>query len=116
MDSDEPVKVYDAWDSFQAHFLCQLLAGAGISARVSSDAVEVASGPIPFQKATCPIWVVASDAERARALLVEYDNRLNDDDKGKAARAKSFCYHCGDAIQPGQLQCPHCGKQLDWTE
>ena len=66
MDPDEPVKVYDAWNSFQAHFLCNLLADAGLSARVASDAVETVRGRVPFQKVTCPVWVAAGDTPSGR--------------------------------------------------
>ena len=116
MDPKEPVKVYDAWNSQQAQFLCQLLADAGISARVASDAVETLSGKVPFQKATCPIWVAASDAERARSILVDDDKRLQDHDAPQTQPKKTYCYHCGDAVQSGQSPCPHCGCDLNWTD
>ena len=78
MSPDEPVTVYKAWNPRQAHLVCQVLANADIEARVASDALEMALGDVPFQQATSPVLVHAADAERARAVLAEFDARLAD--------------------------------------
>jgi len=116
MGVDSPVKVYDAWNSLQARFLCDLLADSGISARVASDAIETLSGKIPYQKATCPVWVLTADLERARAIVVEYENRLAGHFQADVESAQPFCYHCGQPVQAGRSSCPSCGLELDWAE
>ena len=78
MSPDEPVTVYKAWNPRQAHLVCQVLANADIEARVASDALEMALGDVPFQQATSPVLVHAADAERARAVLAEFDAHLAD--------------------------------------
>lgn len=110
------MKVYDAWNSQQAHALCQLLEDHGISARAASDAIENLVGRVPFHKATCPIWVAADDADRARRVLLDYEKRMQCADTDKAQVGKAYCFHCGDAVQPEQTPCPKCGRELDWAE
>jgi hypothetical protein len=113
---DEPVKVYDAWNSLQAQFLHDLLADRGVSARVASDAIETLSGKIPFQKATCPVWVMAADLQRARVIVAEYEDRLAGRVSADAESARPYCYHCGQPVEAGRSSCPSCGLELDWAE
>ncbi len=76
VNAEEPVTIYEAWNSLQAHLVCQVLAQADIEARVESDAVEMALGEVPFQRATSSVLVRAPDAERARAVMADFDARL----------------------------------------
>ena len=94
MERNAPVKVYDAWNSIQAQFLCNLLSDAGISARVASDAVQNVVGRVPFQKATCPVLVAATDVDKARSVVAEYDRKLADHSRGGKCRAE-VCPHHG---------------------
>ena len=116
MERKAPVKVYEAWNSLQAHFVCNLLSDAGISARVASDAVQNIVGRVPFQKATCPVLVAAADADRARSVVAEYERTLADHSRGEGKTVGSYCYHCGQDVERGQTQCPSCGLELDWSE
>ena len=116
MTSDEPVQVFSAWNSVQAHFVRNLLADEGIPARVASDAIQAISGEVPFQKASCPVWVDAADEERARALVAEYESRLAKRSPEEPKSAEPFCYHCGQSVTVGQSPCPSCGIELDWSE
>ena len=116
MSPDEPVTVYKAWNPRQAHLVCQVLANADIEARVASDALEMALGDVPFQQATSPVLVHAADAERARAVLAEFDAHLADRSAEPRDGGTPFCYHCGEAVAAGQSPCPHCGGELDLTE
>ena len=116
MTSNEPVEVYRAWNSWQAHFVCLLLADAGISARVASDSVEWAKGRVPYQMATCPVWVDAKDAERSRSVVAEYERRLANHSPGTDAPDGCFCYHCGAAMEKQASPCPACGMDLDWRD
>ena len=116
MDPDGPVKVYDAWNSFQAHFVHNMLRDAEISARVASDAVENIVGQVPFQKATCPVWVDAADVDRARAIVAEYERSLPGHTQGEVEIVETYCYHCGQGVERGQSPCPSCGLDLDWSD
>jgi hypothetical protein len=116
MTPDEPVEVYRAWNSWQAHFVCLQLADAGISAHVASNSVEAVRGEVPYQTATCPVWVDAKDAERSRAVMAEYERRLASHSPGTDAPDGSFCYHCGTALERQASPCPECGMDLDWTD
>jgi Putative prokaryotic signal transducing protein len=116
MDIDEPVKVYDAWNSFQAHFLCNLLTDAGVAARVESTAQEFASGQVPFQTVRCPVWVAGADAGRARSIVAQYESALKAGSGENVESAEPYCYHCGQPVKRGHSRCPSCGLELDWLE
>ncbi len=117
MSNDEPVKIYDAWNSLQAHFLVQSFAEAGIPARVASDALEGLVGKIPFHLATCPVWVAKSDVEPARAIVRQYESRLEQRSAVTDESAEPFCYHCGASIADRRItRCGQCDCELDWSE
>jgi hypothetical protein len=116
MDPQSPVKIYDAWNSQQAHHLCHLLEDAGIRARVASDAVETLSGRVPFQMATCPVWVASADAQRACSIVEEYERSLKFRSSTDAVPGEPYCYHCGESISAQQRTCPKCGGRLDWAD
>ena len=115
MNPEDPVTVYEAWDSRQAHFLCQVLANADIEARVGSDALEVGLGDIPFLHTTCPVMVRRADFDRARGVLAEFDARSAARSGTTGIETQPFCYHCGEPVAAGQPRCPKCGQELDWT-
>lgn len=109
-----PVKIYDAWNSWQAQLLAQELTDAGIAARVASTAIEFLSGKVPYQAATCPVWVDQQDVQRARPVILEFERRLAE--RGEVGAAgETFCYHCGAKLTARQSPCPHCGGVLDWS-
>lgn len=116
MDINEPVKVYDAWNSLQAHFLCNLLAEAGVSARVASSAIESVSGSVSFQKVKCPIWIAGADAQRARSIVAQYESALKASSGENVESVEPYCYHCGQPVKRGHSPCPNCGLDLDWSE
>lgn len=115
MGADEPVTVYEAWNSQQAHFLRQMLADAGVAARVASDADEMVRGWLPYQVTTCPVLVHRADFERARAIVDGYDRRLRGQSGMERESAEPYCYHCGDPVEENRSPCPHCGHTLDWS-
>jgi hypothetical protein len=72
--SQEPlVEVYLAQDSLQAHFLKNLLDDAGIEAHVVGDVLQGALGELPFVAIAPSLHVPSSKAERARQLLLEWE-------------------------------------------
>jgi hypothetical protein len=112
----EPVQVFKARNSVQAQFVCNLLAEADIAARVESTALEAVRGEVPDQKVSCPVLVAAADAERARALVAEYESRLKGVSAAVDESTEPYCYHCGGPVAAGQSPCPACGFALDWSE
>lgn len=62
-------EIYTAADAVQAHFLKNLLADAGIEARVVGDRDELHLGD-----STAPrVWVMQADASRARELIEDWE-------------------------------------------
>ena len=116
MDINEPVKVYDAWNSLQAHFLCNLLTEAGVAARVASTAQEILSGKVPFQTVKCPVWVAGADAGRARSIVAQYESALKASPGKTVESVEPYCYHCGQPVKQGDSPCSKCGLALAWSE
>ena len=108
-----PIKVFDAWNSFQAQLLEQELVAAGITARVASTAIEAITGKVPYQDASCPVWVAAKDEARAREIVTAFERQWANRDATPVA--EPFCYHCGGAVETGEATCPHCQGALDWS-
>jgi hypothetical protein len=107
-----PVKVFDAWNSIQAQLLEAELLAAGVKARVASTAIEALAGKVPYQDASCPVWVAAEDETLALEVVRAFERRWAEQ---KAAAAEPFCYHCGGAVSAGVTSCPHCQGALDWS-
>lgn len=74
--SDEPVSIYAAQNSIEATFVIQLLAEAGIEARISSNALEAVSGEVPYQLISVSILVHRIDSLRALDVIREHQERL----------------------------------------
>ncbi len=111
MNDDDPVQVYEAGNSTEAHLMVQMLADLGVQARVASSAVENVVGEVPFQRAVCPIWVHPNESERAREAILAFLANRSDDDSAEAI----FCYHCGAPLNERLERCPHCQASLDWS-
>ena len=116
MNEQDPIKVYDAWNTQQAHFIRQLLADAGISARVASSGLQAVIGEVPFQLATCPVLVAKVDFAQARPIVEEYDRGLKNPSPKEPQPTEPFCYHCGAKVDDGQSPCPKCHCDLDWSD
>ena len=122
---EDPVSVYSARDTQEAHFVRNLLADAGIEAKVVGDTLQTLVGEVPFQINTPQVWVHRNDLEQARPIVEEYEQHLIERVEGQsepgASRAddepptEPFCYHCGQPVQAGQSPCPACGQALDWS-
>lgn len=116
MSVDEPIKIYDASSLYQARLLVERLADDGIEARVASDAIEPLAGRVPFRLATCPVWVIKSDAARAQVVVREFECRLHEQSSTDDRHTRPFCYHCGVEVAVDQSRCANCGGALDWSE
>ena len=116
MSQEEPIAVYKAWNSRQAHFVCRLLIDQGIEARVASDAGELAAGRVPYQVAACPVWVHKADYDQAREIVEAYDKWLHERWTQTPRESEPFCYHCGQSVEGSQTPCPNCGHELDWSD
>ncbi|MDB5338789.1 MAG: putative prokaryotic signal transducing protein [Planctomycetaceae bacterium] len=73
---DEPVSIYAAENTIDATLMVQLLADAGIEARIASNALEAVSGEVPYQLISVPVWVRRPDAARALEVIREHQTRL----------------------------------------
>ena len=71
MADDEPVEAYLAESSHQAHFLWNMLADAGILARVIGDISTL--GIRPGEESGPVLWVRRSDCGKARQVLEDWD-------------------------------------------
>ena len=86
------MEVYWATDAQDAHLAKALLEDAGIAARVVGEMLLGVVGELPMGPNTAPrVWVAASDAERARALVAEWEKRTP---KGVAWS----CANCGENV------------------
>lgn len=74
--NDAPVSIYAAENSIEATLIVQLLAEAGIEARIASNALEAVAGEVPYQLISVPIWVHGVDSQRALAVIQDHQLRL----------------------------------------
>lgn len=89
----------------EAHLLLDLLAQAGIPARVFNANAQGGVGEIPFTHAWPELWIERpADAARARALVLAWETT--------PAGPDAACQGCGE-INPGSFDlCWHCGASL----
>jgi hypothetical protein len=71
MNDDEPVEVYLARDSIQAHFLRNVLAEAGLAASVIGEICTL--GIRPGEESGPVLWVRRRDRQRARQILEDWE-------------------------------------------
>jgi len=131
MDFKEPTVVYIPSNNMEAHLVVDLLMSQGIPAMAVEDqsgASLWAFGTISqFHKPK--VWVDASTAEAARALIVGYEQELQQRRLPASGPALIYvvCEECGKTTlfpesQNGTLQeCPECYAyvdvgSLDWEE
>ena len=113
--SSEPIVVYSAASTQQAHLLKGLLIEQGIAAWVVNDAIQIAGGDLPLGWAAAARVVVArQDAQRARQLAEEFDRQTahesSDDDGAVSGDLDDWldwpvCPACGERRS---ARCPAC--------
>ena len=74
--NDAPVSIYAAENSIEATLIVQLLAEAGIEARIACNALEAVAGEVPYQLISVPIWVHRVDRQRAVEVVREHQSQL----------------------------------------
>ena len=72
MDDGAPVEIYLAESSHHAHFLRNMLADAGIEARVIGEMSTL--GLRPGEESGPVLWTRQRDVVRARQILAEWDS------------------------------------------
>jgi hypothetical protein len=122
----DPIAIFTASSNVRAQALCHLLVQSGVEAHVIEDLSLVGlwvGGTIPGIHSP-KIWVDRADAERAAAILREYEQReaelrADSSSAGETERVQAACEECGRAVefpasQRGSVQeCPHCGEYVD---
>jgi hypothetical protein len=126
MATDDPVEVFAASDAAEAQFVRGLLAEDGIEATIVGEPLRGILGDVPFFMAGPRLWVRPADAERARAVVSEYEARVRERGLSEAVAAETgdrigrpenlFCYHCGEPVESGRQTCAACGQELDWND
>jgi hypothetical protein len=76
-DNPQPVELYRAANSIEAHMVCNHLVDAGIQAQVLGDMLEASAGGLPVGDSTAAaVYVDRSDLERAQQLITSLDKSL----------------------------------------
>jgi hypothetical protein len=120
----DPVAVFTAETSVEAHFLRNLLADAGIEAHASGDLPGVSEGGLTADASAPQVWVDREDAPLALRVIDDYEQRCAErrgetDDAADGAFAEAVCDACGErsffpAALHGTVQnCPHCNAYVD---
>lgn len=120
----DPFVAYNASSNVEAQIVCGLLIDAGIEAQAIEDhslaGLWVGGTMAEIHKPQ--VWIERADAERARPLLTEYEDKAAE--RRAAARDTRRvidvkCEECGTssefpAAQQGTVQnCPHCRAFVD---
>jgi hypothetical protein len=115
----DPVAVYKAAHSFEAHLLRNALGNAGVEAFVTED---ISHAEIHKPQ----VWVERADVERVRPIFEDYERRAAElrhartqDEEQAEPAMEVVCEDCGErsgfvASQLGSVQqCQHCGAYVD---
>jgi hypothetical protein len=81
-------KVYECTLAVEAHMVCDLLASAGISARVEGEFLQTGAGELPLGNLV-KVRVEPARAAEAREVIAEWEKQQVTPQPGEAAVAKS---------------------------
>lgn len=96
---------YRAANLPEAQLITDLLAAAGIAARMLNQNAQSVAGEIPPAVAGPQVWVVDDDQlGRARALIAEFE--------AGPVPGTRVCPACGEAVPDNFLTCWSCGRAL----
>jgi uncharacterized paraquat-inducible protein A len=105
--SAEPIVIYSAASTQQAHLLKSLLAQCGIAAHVVNDSIQIAGGELPLGwTAAARVVVSAADAADARRLAEEFDRRTSCE-----ATLDQAVFETEDGPWTDWPACPRCGER-----
>lgn len=70
------IRIYEARDSLEAHFLRNLLEAAGVRAEVLGELLGMARGELPMTGDTLPsVWINPEDAKTAMAVIDDFEQK-----------------------------------------
>jgi len=98
-------EVYLAQDMQEAHFIKAMLQDAGIGARVVEDRLLGALGDLPAAAIGPRVWVCAEDADKARNVIEQWQQRRQ---AGDQDRETWTCNSCGERNEPAFELCWNC--------
>ncbi|MCA9959293.1 MAG: DUF2007 domain-containing protein [Chloroflexota bacterium] len=102
------LKVYVAAGPVQAHIFQDLLAAEGIEAVIQGEDLFGMRGELPLTNDTLPsIWVNEADYERARELVLDFEEGEN----AAADGAPWTCPECGETLESQFTVCWKCGAE-----
>ncbi len=111
---DDLIRVYEAANVTEAHFVKNLLADAGIKASVAEENEPLAALPIT----PSDVLIFRRDEAQARAIIDEYDA----EQERRADRPDWKCAKCGANVIGAFDECDVCGtvrpgsEEEDYTE
>jgi hypothetical protein len=119
MPLQKPVEVYTAGTDLEAHVIHEMLTSAGVEAAIMGDVAWLSGGVVP-QIQHPRIFVDEADADRARTLLAEYEQRQQREETvGDGPLIPVLCEECRRttmfaASLRGRVEvCSHCGAYVD---
>jgi hypothetical protein len=109
MEDNDVVQVYVAPQPHQAHFLRNILADAGIEARVLGENLNLVDPPANLQSGA--LWVRQSDAEAARRILADWERSRSGSRPEQESNADWICATCGESVGDDFDVCWNCETQ-----
>ncbi|MHC4847742.1 MAG: CPBP family glutamic-type intramembrane protease [Planctomycetota bacterium] len=101
---DGGVEVYWARDVGEAHLVAGMLEAEGIAAEVTNEMLQASVGELPLGGSSAPrVCVAGVDAERARAIVAEWDRR-----RAVEPSETWLCAECGEQVDAGLTTCDFC--------
>ena len=119
----DPFAAYNAANTIEAHLVSNRLNDAGIEAFVIDDVSQAGVEWVGLlsEIRKPQVWIERTDAERAKPILDEYEQRAAERRKTESdgVPIEVTCGECGKAsefpaTQKGSVQsCPHCAAYVD---
>lgn len=113
MEENDVVQVYLTPQPHQAHFLCNILADAGIEARAIGANLNSVDPPANLQSGA--VWVRGRDAELARRILTQWEQDQARPHLAEADTATWTCPNCGEAVEDNFDLCWNCQNSRPQT-
>jgi hypothetical protein len=107
MHDTEITNIYCAQDVLEAEFLKNILADAGVDARVIGEGT-IFTGALQNEGGIPCIWVRHADEARAREVLDDYARRRGRPRSGDDRRPAWKCSSCGELVEQDFEICWNC--------